>query len=188
MGDHGIAALKKNGLIPDVLDEFKPTGELSVSFAHGKKADHGNVLHPVDVFDGIASISWPTEAGALYTLVKTDPDAPSRADPKWREWCHYIVGNIPGNDLKKGEVIWDYVGVGAPEKTGLHRYTYIVYKQAGKVDYSATPKKTNAQAKGRGGFKVRDFAKQHKLTPIAVNHFQAEWDDSVPKLYALFKD
>jgi len=38
-----------------------------------------------------------------------------RKDPKYREWCHWIVGNIPGSDYKKGDPVWDYVGSAPPK-------------------------------------------------------------------------
>ena len=47
-----------------------------------------------------------------------DPDAPSRQDPKFREWHHWLVVNIPGNDVSKGDVLSMYVGAGPPEGTG----------------------------------------------------------------------
>jgi phosphatidylethanolamine-binding protein (PEBP) family uncharacterized protein len=37
-------------------------------------------------------------------LTVADPDAPSRVNPTMREWHHWLVVNIPGNDVKKGEV------------------------------------------------------------------------------------
>ena len=37
MGDHGKAALKKEAIIPEVLDDFTPSTDLHVTFAHGKK-------------------------------------------------------------------------------------------------------------------------------------------------------
>lgn len=45
----------------------------------------------------------------------TDPDAPSRKEPKFREWHHWLVVNIPGNDVKKGETLSEYVGSGPPK-------------------------------------------------------------------------
>jgi hypothetical protein len=30
------------------------------------------------------------EAGSLYTLIKTDPDAPTRAQPAYREFVHWV--------------------------------------------------------------------------------------------------
>ena len=37
-------------------------------------------------------------------LFLVDPDAPSRAEPSKREVLHWLVVNIPGNEIKKGEV------------------------------------------------------------------------------------
>ena len=36
--------------------------------------------------------------GKRCPLVMTDPDAPSRKDPKYREWHHFLVVNMKGND------------------------------------------------------------------------------------------
>ena len=59
----------------------------------------------------------------LFHLV--DPDAPSRADPKWGEWRHWLVINIPGCDVSKGEALSVYIGSGPPPDTGLHRYILL---------------------------------------------------------------
>ncbi len=47
-----------------------------------------------------------------------DPDAPSRAEPKFREWQHWLVANVPGNDVTKGDHLAEYVGSGPPKGTG----------------------------------------------------------------------
>ena len=54
-----------------------------------------------------------------------DPDAPSRANPTYREWRHWLVANIPGCDVSKGETIVTYFGAGPPQGTGLHRYIFL---------------------------------------------------------------
>jgi phosphatidylethanolamine-binding protein (PEBP) family uncharacterized protein len=33
-----------------------------------------------------------------------------------------------------GEDVYSYVGAGPPPNTGLHRYLFLVYRQAGKVE------------------------------------------------------
>lgn len=53
----------------------------------------------------------------LYCL--PDPDAPSRKDPKYREWHHWLVGNIPSNKVSQGEALSEYVGSGPPKGTGM---------------------------------------------------------------------
>lgn len=71
----------------------------------------------------------------LFCII-TDPDAPSRHDPKFREWHHWLVVNIPGCDITKGEVKLEYVGSGPPKGTKLHRYVFLAYKQPGKISYT----------------------------------------------------
>ena len=39
-----------------------------------------------------------------------DPDAPSPDAPKYRFFLHWLVTNIPGVDVKRGDVIEDYMG------------------------------------------------------------------------------
>ena len=55
-----------------------------------------------------------------------DPDAPSRADPKWGEWHHWLVTNIPGAEVTKGVSSSEYVGSGPPEGTGKY-YNMKIY-------------------------------------------------------------
>jgi phosphatidylethanolamine-binding protein (PEBP) family uncharacterized protein len=50
----------------------------------------------------IPTVAWEADADALYTVIKTDPDAPSREDPKWGEWLHWIVTDIKGSDISTG--------------------------------------------------------------------------------------
>jgi len=56
--------------------------------------------------------------GSVCVCDTVDPDAPSRADPKFREWHHWCVANIPGADVSKGDVLSEYVGSGPPKGTG----------------------------------------------------------------------
>lgn len=118
----------------------------------------------------------------------TDPDAPTRSDPRFREWWHWIQTNIPGPALKAGKVSeglehWTYVPPGPPEGTGLHRYVILIYKQKSKKQKFEGQKGFTAQ--GRGKNHVEEFAKKHGLGhPVAVAAFQAQYDESVPGLYA----
>lgn len=38
--------------------------------------------------------------------------------------------NIPGNHLKKGKVVAEYLPSGPRPGSGLHRYVFLVYKQS----------------------------------------------------------
>ena len=80
-------------------------------------------------------MTWANLTEKLFSLL-TDPDAPSRHHPKFREWHHWVVVNIPGCDASKGEVKLDYVGSGPPKGTKLHRYIFLANKQPGKITYT----------------------------------------------------
>lgn len=129
------------------------------------------------------TLEWNSDADEYYTLIMTDPDAPSRANPKVREWHHWVVGNIRGNNLSSGDVLSEYIGSGPPPDTGLHRYVFLVYKQTGLIEFTET-RLTNRSGNGRPQFSTRDFAKKHNFdAPIAGNFYQAQYDDYVPTLY-----
>lgn len=69
----------------------------------------------------------------------TDPDAPSRKEPTRREFRHWLAVNIAGSDLSSGETVFQFIGSGPPQGTGLHRYVFLLFKQPkGKVENTAT--------------------------------------------------
>ncbi|XP_044741253.1 phosphatidylethanolamine-binding protein homolog F40A3.3 isoform X2 [Chrysoperla carnea] len=174
--------MEEHGVVPDVIDAA-PAANIEVSYPSGVTVNNGNVLTPTQVKDE-PTVKWAAKDGALYLLCMTDPDAPSRKNPEFREWHHWLVGNISGNDVANGEVLSAYVGSGPPPDTGLHRYVFLVYEQPGKLAFEGVPHLTNTSADNRGGFSIKKFAAKYKCgQPIAGNFYQAEYDDYVPILY-----
>ncbi|XP_042912518.1 protein D3 [Parasteatoda tepidariorum] len=168
-------------IVPDVVN-VKPGCVAEVRYKDAV-VDQGNELTPTQVKDPPTHINYPVVANSLYTLCMTDPDAPSRATPKYREWHHWLVVNIPGTEVERGDVLSEYVGSGPPSGTGLHRYVYLIYKQPGKLNCDER-RLTNRSGDHRGCFKIKNFAKKYNLgDPVAGNFYQAQWDDYVPKLY-----
>ncbi|KAK7813915.1 hypothetical protein U0070_011022 [Myodes glareolus] len=129
----------------------------------------GKVLTPTQVQNRPSSISWDgLDPGKLYTLVLTDPDAPSRKDPKFRERHHFLVVNMKGQHQ---------------QRQGLHRYVWLVYEQDKPLNCDE-PILSNRSGDHRGKFKVAAFRKKYHLgAPVAGTCYQAEGDDYVPKLY-----
>ncbi|KAB0797455.1 hypothetical protein PPYR_08449 [Photinus pyralis] len=160
------------GVIPDVIDK-KPTNYLTVTYANNVKVNEGNELTPPQA-KSAPELEWNTDPDKLYLLAMVDPDAPSRNNPKFREWQHWIVGNIPGCDVKKGDVISEYIGPKPPQGTGLHRYVLLVYQQPHEITFDE-PKLSNAGGTGRGKFSIKKFAAKYNLgEPIAGNFYQAK--------------
>ncbi|NP_001166821.1 phosphatidylethanolamine binding protein isoform 1 [Bombyx mori] len=168
-------------VVPDVIPKA-PAALLQVKYPSGVEVKEGNELTPTQVKDE-PSVKWDAEPGQYYTLAMTDPDAPSRKEPTFREWHHWLVGNIQGNEVNSGETLSQYVGSGPPEKTGLHRYVFLLYKQPSKLTFDE-PRLTNTSSDKRANFKIAEFAKKYNLgDPIAGNFYEAQYDDYVPILY-----
>ncbi|KAJ8929801.1 hypothetical protein NQ314_017398 [Rhamnusium bicolor] len=140
--------MQKHKIVPDVISVV-PEEVAEVTYPSGVKVNLGNVLTPTQVKD-MPTIKWKAEDNAFYTVCMTDPDAPSRKNPKFREWHHWLVGNVPGNEIAKGEVLTEYVGSGPPKGTGLHRYLFLVYKQTEKLKFDEK-RLTNRSGDNRGG-------------------------------------
>lgn len=143
MNSTQLEALKEHevltGILPSIANNFKSSGDLIVDYGKKNvKSEFGNELLPSETAS-IPSIIYkptqPLDLTATYTLVLTDPDAPSRLDQKWGEYCHYVANGIRfesanGGEISKlGDVRLPYVGPGPPKDTGLHRYIFLLFKE-----------------------------------------------------------
>lgn len=174
--------LQKEQVLPDVIDQL-PTQSIEINYPSGVKVEQGNELTPTQVKD-LPSFSYEAQPDQLYTLAMVDPDAPSRAEHTFREILHFLVANIPGKNVSKGDTLAEFIGSGAPKGTGLHRYVYLLFKQGGGPLKSDIKIGKNSR-EGRVKFSIRDFARTHNLgSPVAANFYQAQYDDYVPLLHA----
>jgi hypothetical protein len=100
--------LRAGGVIPDVLDDFNPTCRLQVLYPENhKEVLMGNQFNVTDAQHApIVTVTCPGVSEAdlgKYTVVLTDPDAPSRDDPKWSEFCHWI-GKMPPSGVLQADL------------------------------------------------------------------------------------
>lgn len=106
--------LREEEIIPDVLQSLPDVDLLKVSYSEKLKVDLGNKLTPTQVKEH-PKVEYDANPNDFYTLLMTDPDAPSRMEPTLREFRHWLVVNIPGNDIKNGETVMEYIGSGPPK-------------------------------------------------------------------------
>ena len=120
-----------------------------------------------------------------YTLVLTDPDAPDRETHAFREFVHYVVSDLTAEGLAaggalQGTTVLDYLGVGAPYKSGKHRYVFLLFTQP----EGSRPESLSAAFEGRGGKKVCVAAKEAGLGPVvAATWFESQWDESIDAVH-----
>lgn len=173
-------ALRKNEIIPDILQHI-PENVLYVIYPNAVAVGMGNYLKPTDVKHK-PHIEWEAEINAFYAIIMVDLDVPSRKNPILREYCNWLVGNIPACNINKGEVLYDYVGAAPSRDSGYHRYVFLLYKQAHKIDFMEEHIGSNSD-KNRKKFKSMKFAHKHKLgNVLSLNFFQAKYDSYVPTI------
>lgn len=173
--------MEKHSVVPDVID-IVPPDSVQVKYPSGVEVKDGNELTPTQVKDQ-PEVNFKADKNSFYTLIMTDPDAPSRENPEFREILHWLVVNIPGNEVNKGKVITEYIGSGPPQGSGLHRYIFFVFKQPSVLNFDE-PGDSRTSRQHRRQFKTRDLAKKYNLGhPVAGNLYQAQYDDYVPILH-----
>lgn len=92
-----VSAFERADLIPDVIPpsvSFQPSVDFSVVYSGGKEAILASEIVREDTLE--EPEIYFREPGGLggenvrYTLVMSDPDAPSRADPKYGQVRHLL--------------------------------------------------------------------------------------------------
>lgn len=193
-------SLTTHKIIPDVVQDksFKPQGLLAVEYSAAAPVAMGNTLtveetqsKPKFHFTLDPKSEFKIRDADLFTLVMTDPDAPSRTDKKWSEFCHYVAADIRlatetsrstssavpdfiASELSGGKTLVDYHPPGPPKGTGKHRYVFLLYKQPG--DSSAFTKIADRPNWGFGSpaTGVHKWASENHLELVAANFFFAE--------------
>ncbi|XP_034094060.1 phosphatidylethanolamine-binding protein 4 [Gymnodraco acuticeps] len=68
-----------------------------------------------------------------YFLVMVDPHAPSRTKPTSALWRHWLLVDVKGSALREGQTqgatLTDYHPPTPPQKSGYHRYQFLLFEQ-----------------------------------------------------------
>lgn len=178
---------KASQIVPDMIPKA-PQVQLDVEFECGNTT-LGNKFTPLQVRNRPYVAYDNAKDSEFYTLIMSDLDAPSKTDPHDREWQHWLVTNIAGNQLGKGTFLTAFFPSAPAKGTGEHRYVLLWYKQPGKIDFQGYVKLGTFQMNGREKFSTRKFAEKYKLgDPVAGNFYVASWDDSIVELEKMIKD
>lgn len=180
-----LCRLIKAEIIPTVLDDFYPSVFINVSWPTKKIAELGNTIKPKKLQDEpqitLIDITHDLSLDLTYTIVMTDPDAPSRDNPKWSEMCHWISTNVSLKSTSQAEhkfdSIVDYKPPGPPAKTGKHRYVIIAYLPANMTTdplHLVKPKDRRHWGFDQERMGARDWAKLNALVPVGANFIYAQ--------------
>ncbi|KRF98333.1 uncharacterized protein Dwil_GK26794 [Drosophila willistoni] len=173
--------MKDMAIIPDILKE-PPKQLLKMMFENSLDIAEGKAYTPTELkFQ--PKLEWDADAETFYTIIMVSPDAPSRENPMYRSWLHWLVVNVPGKDVMRGQTISEYYGPLPPKESGLLRYVCLVYQQSDKLDFEEKRIELN-NAEGHSNFDVEKFIDKYDMeqVPVAGNIFEAKWDEFVPEL------
>lgn len=127
-------------------------------------------------------LSWNIKPATFYAMIMVDVDAPLPLRPIFAEYQHWVVVNIPGNSVVRGDSLRDYVPPCPPRASGVHRILISVFKQPNWILYKEQHIPAYA-GKLRSRFSTKDFAKKYNLELVAANAFVVEWDPFVPLIH-----
>lgn len=140
--------------------------------------DLGAVLTPSAVHER-PRINYNIHANRFYTVVLLDMDAPSRAHPIAAQWLHWLVINVPGRDLSRGDTIAEYAGPTPPQGTGQHRYVVLVYEQTKKILPEDQVRIARDSQNGRAKWHLERYlaANDAGAKLVSINFFLAEYEE-----------
>ncbi|KAF8654632.1 hypothetical protein AX16_003513 [Volvariella volvacea WC 439] len=189
-----VAALQREQIIPDVVPEdFSPSTLFSVIYPTGKEV----VLSPVelmreDTLDepeiNFTPLVVPSEAQdtsdeVTYTLVMTDPDAPSRAEPKYRQFRHWVITGLKSPARGTSEVAnltaiktkpstTPYRPPGPPPGSGVHRYVFLLFEEPARgVVIPEDAPEHGAALEQRRSWNAVKFGQTYGLKLVGANFF-----------------
>ncbi|KAJ6386477.1 hypothetical protein OIU78_016396 [Salix suchowensis] len=84
------------GVVGEVVDMFTPTVKMIVTYNSDKQVVNGYEFMPSVIASRPRVEIGGEDMRDVYTLIMTDPDAPSPSDPYLREHLHWMVIDIPG--------------------------------------------------------------------------------------------
>ncbi|XP_058797990.1 protein D1-like [Phymastichus coffea] len=167
-------------VVPDGISQ-SPNELLTVKY-NDKSIQFNEEWTPTNIKNQ-PKVEWNADPSSYYAIIMTDLDAPKRSRPAYREMLHWLVTNIPGNDISQAYTIAEYVPSGPQIHTGKHRILYTLYKQPGKLDFDE-PKSHNRSLIMRLRFSQKNFSHKYNLgDPISANVILVEYDDYVPILH-----
>ncbi|KAL5537773.1 hypothetical protein UlMin_045786 [Ulmus minor] len=161
-----LEPLSVGRVVGDVVDSFSPSVRMIVTYNSNKQVANGHELMPSIISSRPRVDIGGEDMRAAYTVIMTDPDAPSPSDPYLREHLHWMVADIPGTtDVSFGKEIVSY----EPPKpvVGIHRYVFILFKQSRR--------QTVRPPASRDCFNTRAFSLENNLgLPVAAVYFNAQ--------------
>ncbi|ANB50226.1 hypothetical protein [Powai lake megavirus] len=130
---------------------------------------HNNIINdgeiiPLKYTQESPKINFIKNNNEKYTIIMVDPDAPSRRNPIYKYFLHWLI-------INNNEIIMDFTPPAPPKNSGPHRYFIFILKQNKLLNLSNI--KINNKMK-REKFNLAEFIADNDLEIIDSIHFITE--------------
>lgn len=184
-----VTALEREQIIPDVIPEaFTPSVLFTIIYPTGKEGLLSSELTREEAFDEPEINFTPmqnnisSDGEPAYTLVMVDPDAPSRAEPKFKHFRHWVITSIKspvGSASETANLIGikaklsttPYRPPGPPPDTGLHRYTFLLFEEPPGFSIPQGAVEYGAELEQRRSWNPIEFGEKYGLKLVGANYF-----------------
>ncbi|KIM32584.1 hypothetical protein M408DRAFT_183496 [Serendipita vermifera MAFF 305830] len=190
--DHLMQRIHTMSVVPDLLADFHPSLDLSISCGSESHVEVGTFVEvKKTIQQPLLHVKAFHKEERYYTLVMVDPDAPDVRNQTYRTYLHWLVPNIrlssttssPISLLGSEETSVPYIPPHPQNGTPYHRYCIFLLENPdpqAKIDISSV------SAANRNEFDLRAFIAQHAFKPERAGgaHFWREtWDPAVSDIY-----
>ncbi|PFH47277.1 hypothetical protein AMATHDRAFT_77273 [Amanita thiersii Skay4041] len=200
-----VTALQRSQIIPDVIPAihpptgtFQPSVLFSIIWPNGREAvlsaspveltqedtvDEPDINFTPMILSDISAASQSADTEPTYTLVMTDPDAPSREEPLFREFRHWVITGIKSapdssskvanlNAIKTKPSTTPYRPPGPRPGSGIHRYTFLLFEEpAGGITIPQGEPEYGSALEERRSWDAMAFARKYNLKLVGANFF-----------------
>ncbi|VVC32558.1 Phosphatidylethanolamine-binding protein [Cinara cedri] len=165
--------------------DFTPYIQINISYDHDSKkvpVYRGNIIKPNEAMNN-PEVNFEAPEKTLWTLSLTNPDG--HLNQENSEYIHWLVGNIPGGDISKGETIFNYLQPFPAKGTGYQRMVFILYQQSSEINFSSINCNSEKFDLNKRTFSTYEFyrSKEDILTPAGLAFYQTDWDNSLTNFY-----
>lgn len=164
------------------LAYFYPVLKLNIGYPRddGKivPVHRGNIVTPTEASTK-PSVEFKSSPESMWTLGLIGMDG--HLDNAESQYIHWLVSNIPSNEVHKGDEIFSYLQPFPLRGVGYQRFAFILYKQKSLLKLDVV---NEVSLKART-FNNENFYRAHQdnLTPAGLAIFQSVWDSSVTELF-----
>ncbi|XP_046964048.1 protein D1-like [Vanessa cardui] len=162
-------AFLDNKLVPNI-EIVAPQSFITVNYS-SVNIDLGTEVNPVQtLFPPV--VSYEANSTELYTFMFFGPDLPIDVVPRYTQFLHWLIVNIPGEDMENGDTVSTHFPP-TPYPGGFP-YLFLLYKQNERID--PEPLYSLRFILNRPGFDPVEFKRQHNLVgPLAGNFMREQY-------------